>query len=285
MKTWLRRSAGLGAAAWVVVAAVAPFGLLEKLFLLAPLVLVPLAFALIEPAPWMSAVLQPIAAAAATAAFFVPPGFVAAGLATPWAVLTGVAALEGLMRLRSFAREELVLTLALFMLPVGGFWLVATRAGFAPMGFAEPIVLLTAVHFHYTVFLAPLLAVLAGRGRRLFLLAGPGLLAGTVLLAVGFVVSPVLKLAAAALLVAAAGAVAILQLQARRGMASRPARILLALSGASLLAGMAIAGAYELGFYTGAAWLSIPEVARSHGPLNGLGFALAGLVAWTLERG
>lgn len=284
MKIWLRRSALLGAAAWAVVAAVAPIGLLEKLFLLAPLVLLPLAFALLEPAPWMVGVLQPLAAAAATASFLVAPGFTAAGLATPWAVLTGVAALEGLLRLRSFAREELVLTLALFLLPVGGFWLVATRAGFAPMDFPEPIVLLTAVHFHFTVFLAPLLAVLAGRGRPLFLLAGPGLLAGTVLLAVGFVVSPTLKLAAVGLLVLAATAVAVLQWRAAGGLANRTARLLLRVSALSLLAGTALAGAYEVGVHTGAAWLSIPAMVRTHGPLNGLGFAALGLVAWTLER-
>jgi len=37
-------------------------------------------------------------------------------------------------------------------LAVGGAWLVASRLGMRPMGIQEPIVLLTAVHFHYAGF-------------------------------------------------------------------------------------------------------------------------------------
>jgi hypothetical protein len=286
MTIWLRRSAMAGAVAWAVVAALAPFGLIEKLFLLAPLVAVPLAFALLEPAPWMSAILQPFAAASATASFFVPPGAAAAGLAVPWAILTGVAALEGLMRIRTWSFEEVVTTASLLLLPVGGGWLLASRAGFAPLGFGEPIALLTAVPFHFTAFLAPTLAVLAGRGSRgpLFAASSLGILGGTPLLAVGFVFSPVLKLAAVFVIVAALGGVAVLQLRALARLKRRMSKTLLALSSAALLAGMLIAGLYELGFFTARGWLSIPQVARSHGLLNGLGFAVAGLMAWTLER-
>lgn len=285
MTTWLRRSALLGALVWGVVAATAPFGLLEKLFLLAPLVAIPLGFALLDPPPWMSAVLQPFAAAAATASFYVAPGYTAAGLAVPWAILTGVAALDALLRLRDFKVETLVRTGAFLLLPVGGGWLLATRAGFAPLGFPEPIVLLTAVHFHFTAFLAPLLAIQAREGSRpLFLIAGPGILLGTPLLAVGFVVSPALKLAAVGFLVLVLAALALLQLLAARRMSQPLPRALLGLSSLSLLGGMSIALVYEAGFYSGAAWLSIPQVARSHGPLNGLGFAVAGLVAWNLRK-
>jgi hypothetical protein len=286
MSTWLRRSATAGAVAWAVVAAVAPIGLIEKLFLLAPLVAVPLALALLEPAPWMSAILQPFAAASATASFFVPPGAVAAGLAAPWAILTGVALLEGLMRIRTWSFDEVVTTVSLLLLPVGGGWLMASRAGVAPMGFGEPIAILTAVHFHFTAFLAPALAVLAGRERPgpLYAASALGILAGTPLLAVGFVFSPALKLGAVFLLVAALGGVAVSQLRAMPRLKRRMSKILLATSSAALLAGMLIAGLYEIGFFTARGWLSIPQVARVHGPLNGLGFAVAGLMAWTLER-
>ena len=278
MKTWLRRSALAGAVAWTALAAFAPFGLMEKLFLLAPLVAMPLAFALLEPAPWMTAVLQPFAAAAATASFFLPPGWTAAGLATPWAILTGVALLEALMRIRRYSPDTLLLTAAHFLLPVGGFWLLATRAGFAPMGFPEPIVLLTAVHFHFTAFLAPLLAVQAGAR-----LPAAAILFATPLLAVGFVYSPLLKLIAVIFLSTSLAALALQQLRVRTS--TRLARVLLATSSLCLLAGMALAVVYEAGFFSGAATLAIPQVARSHGPLNGLGFALAGLVAWTHEKG
>jgi hypothetical protein len=289
MKTWLRGSAAAGAVAWTIVALVAPIGLIEKLFLLAPLVALPLAFALLEPAPWMLTILQPVAAASATASFFVPPGYVAAGLAAPWAILTGVAALEGLLRFRSFAFEDVATTVSMLFLPVGGGWLIASRAGVAPMGFGEPIALLTAVHFHFTVFLAPTLAVLAGRGTRggtraLFVASTAGILVGTPLLAVGFMASPLLKLVAVFLLVASVSGVALLQALAVPRLSGRMSKLLLALSSAAVVAGMVLAALYEIGFFTGSGGLSIPQVARSHGPLNGLGFALGGLMAWTLER-
>jgi hypothetical protein len=48
-------------------------------------------------------------------------------------------------------------------LPIGGAWLVASRLGIQPLGFGDTIVLLTAVHFHFAGFAAPVLAGLAGR--------------------------------------------------------------------------------------------------------------------------
>src|SRR5207248_112668 len=52
---------------------------------------------------------------------------------------------------------------ALVLLPVGGGWLICSRAGVQPGGFGEPIVSLTAAHFHYAGFGALTLAGLAGR--------------------------------------------------------------------------------------------------------------------------
>lgn len=285
MTRWLRRSAAIGAVAWTAVA-FTPIGWIEKLFLLAPLVCVPLALALLNPAPWMSAILQPFAAAAATASFFVAPGYVAAGIAVPWAILTGVVTLESLMRIRTWSFEEVASLVASLLLPVGGFWLLASRAGFAPMGFGEPIAILTAVHFHFTAFLAPALAALAaeGRARKPAILSTAALFVGTPLLAVGFVVSPLLKLLAVFLLVLALWGVATAQILALSRLKGRMSKTLLLLSSASLAAGMVVAGLYEIGFFTARGWLSIPQVARIHGPLNGLGFALGGLMAWTLER-
>ena len=60
------------------------------------------------------------------------------------------------------------------------------------------------------------------------------------------------------------------------------ARILLSLSSASLLGGMACALAYAVGEFTGIGLISLGQMARIHGPLNGLGFVLGGLLGWTL---
>ena len=61
----------------------------------------------------------------------------------------------------------------------------------------------------------------------------------------------------------------------------RPRKILLAVSSVAVIAGMVLAGIYEHGFYTGRTWISIPTMAWSHGILNGVGFSLLGLLAWT----
>ncbi|NJN44183.1 MAG: YndJ family transporter [Anaerolineae bacterium] len=42
-------------------------------------------------------------------------------------------------------------------------WLLASRLGANPLGFTEPIILLTAIHFHFAGFAAPIIAGLVGR--------------------------------------------------------------------------------------------------------------------------
>jgi hypothetical protein len=45
--------------------------------------------------------------------------------------------------------EEIVIDISLFNIGVGGVWFVASRFGLPFIGFTDPIVSLTAVHFHY----------------------------------------------------------------------------------------------------------------------------------------
>ena len=77
-----------------------------------------------------------------------------------------------------------------------------SRLGIQPLGFGDTIVLLTAAHFHYAGFAAPILTGLAGRilsdapstTRRLFVVAGIAITIGTPIVATGITVSPVLAL-------------------------------------------------------------------------------------------
>jgi protein-S-isoprenylcysteine O-methyltransferase Ste14 len=89
--------------------------------------------------------------------------------------------------------------------------------------------------------------------------------------------------AAAFAVSAAVAAIGVGQLGVIPSLRTRAARALLAVSSAAVLACMALAGVYALGEYLRTGWLSIPEMARTHGALNALGFALCGLLAWTLE--
>jgi hypothetical protein len=62
----------------------------------------------------------------------------------------------------------------------------------------------------------------------------------------------------------------------------RGARVMLAISAASVVAAMVFAGIYALGKYNGRVWLDIPEMAAMHGVINAVGFSLCGLVGWNL---
>jgi hypothetical protein len=48
---------------------------------------------------------------------------------------------------------------------------------------------------------------------------------------------------------------------------------------------MALAALYGSRFFVSVPWLDIPWMRALHGTTNSLGFALAGLLAWTLAAG
>jgi hypothetical protein len=271
--------------------------------LLAVLVCTPLALALAATAGlagrhgWAYLVarrLQPGAALLVVASYLLPSGLPAAILATPWLAFTGLIALFGLGRLLSRGVESAAaacIDAGLLYLPVGGGWLVLSRLGANPLDFGDTIVLLTAVHFHYAGFIGPILAGLAGRAlspaqhvaRWAFRLVAGGVIAGPPLLAAGITLSPALETVAAVLLAGSlVGLAAITALAVVPRLRSRPARGLLLMSAAASAGAMLLAMAYGLGALSGVRLLSIPQMVQVHGWANALGFALCGLLAWTL---
>lgn len=264
---------------------IGPIGVVEFLFLLASTVIVPLGLGFLPDAWPVRAArkVQPVAGGMVIVSFFLPIGVTAALFAAPWLLVNGLVAIGGLLVLRKSLREgvpALLLVAAMLFPPVGGIHLVASRYGHPLGGFPEPIILLTAVHFHYTAFAAPILASLASRSSVLARIGGIGLVGGTPLLAAGFLFSPHLKSAAVGLLV-----LSVLVLAAAQGIAatresSTLGKSLLILSSLSVIAGMVLAAVYEHGFATGRSWISIPAMAWSHGILNGIGFSLGGLLGW-----
>src|SRR6266849_9996902 len=171
---WLFGSAAIGALVWATLAVAFFAGhiklnLIEVLFLLAPLVIAPLGlqFArLLTPTgnellPERGArLLQPFATVFAAASFWLAPGQRAAALVSIWLLFCGLVALAGLQRLLRGAfgaAHQLCVAVSFGYLVIGGGWLVLSRLGETPMHFAEPIVLLTGVHFHFTGFSLPLI--------------------------------------------------------------------------------------------------------------------------------
>jgi len=262
-------------------------GLMEGLFLLAIWAIVPLGMGFLPDSPPLRLAkrLQPWAAALATISFFVPKGPLAAGLALPWLGVNGLVALSGLLQLKTTLTQgipRLLQLAAMFFPVVGGVHLVASRDGYPLAGFPEPIILLTAIHFHYTAFAAPILASLAARST-IALYSGLGLIGGTPLLAAGFLFSPILKVVGVGILCVSVIGLAIGQLTVAPSLTGR-SRALLTLSSLAVIAGMILAAIYEHGFYTGRTWIAIPTMAWSHGILNGVGFSLCGLLAWRRAR-
>ena len=295
LRKWRQRSAIAGGAAWLAAAAVgfgARLDLIEMLFLLAPLVIVPLGLELVAPHAGgllvfrAATLLQPFAAVTAALSFWLDPGLPAALAACAWLLVATLAALPAIFSVPRTLVEACERA-ALLYLPAGGGWLVLSRLGAAPLGFEEPIVLLTAVHFHYAGFAAPLLAAAVGRAlavgwpRFLFRFAAGVAVAGPALLAAGFVVSPRFKVIAALLLAAGLAALSAVTFaglgHVRRGVARAFAAV-----SAALLPGMALAGVYAAGEFAGRPWPDIPQMAALHGVANSIGFALCGLIAWNL---
>jgi hypothetical protein len=275
---------------------------IELLFLLGPLVIVPLGLGLcLRSVPGM-AIQLPIrlaryfqfpAALCAAASFWFPQGTSPTILALPWFGVSCLLGFQGLMNLlrRGFRTWGAGCAIVSFLyLPIGCAWLVASRSGLSPMGFQEPIVLLTAVHFHFAGFGAPLLAAAAGMAtekkgfalRRIFKFFAAGVLAGPGLLAAGFVIGPHFKLAMALVVAGSEVGLALFFLANVGALRPRLAQVFVAFSAACVLFAMVLAGVWAIGEFPLQPFVHLDEMARFHGTANALGFVFCGLVGWTL---
>jgi hypothetical protein len=156
------------------------------------------------------------------------------------------------------------------------------------MGFGDTIVLLTAVHFHFAGFAAPVLAGLAGRVlvrspsiSKAFAVAVVCILSGTPLVAAGITFSPRLALIGAIVISAGLLVLAILVLGwVLRSLDSFVAQTLLVISSLSSVFAMILACLYAYSLVARTVIVDIPQMALTHGILNSFGFALSGLLAW-----
>jgi hypothetical protein len=303
----MSRSAIAGGVVWIGLAAAsrlqwARLNTIELLFLLGPLVIVPLGLELCaRSAPEMGIEtnlrsvhrFQLPAALCATASFWFPQKISATILVLPW---LGFGCFIGLIGLMSLLRGEfrklrtVCMIVSFLYLPVGCAWLVASRLGLSPMGFQEPIVLLTAVHFHFAGFAAPLLALAAGAAvekkavvqQQIFKTLAAGVLAGPGLLAAGFVIGPGLKLAMALVVACSEVGLSLFFLASIGAMRPRLAQMFVTISAASVLFAMVLAGVWAIGEFPLQPFVHLDEMARLHGTANAFGFVLCGLVGWTL---
>ena len=220
--------------------------------------------------------------------FFVPQSSLAAGMATPWMLVTWGLAGVGLLHAwrRRFAIDAaLGADIGLMLLSIGGAWAVMYRLGRWPGGFEPVIAELTAVHFHYAGFALPVIVslVAAESNNALTRSLAPLVAVAVLLLAIGITFSPLVELLAAGLVVGAALLLATLLWRVASRTARITARWLLVLSGLSLAAGAALAILYALGEFTGAHWIGIPRMIPWHGLTMAFGFALPALLGFRLR--
>lgn len=308
---WAQTSAAVGALFWLLLLLIPsqePFDLriIKAIFLLGALCIVPLGLSLVATPDRdnrhsvfyrLALLIQPFGAAMIVCSYLFEQGLLAALLASAWLITTALIAMFGLVRFlpRGATRaEEVTIDAGLIYLVIGGGWFVFSRYGLQPLGFGDTIVLLTAIHFHYAGFAAPILVGLAGRtlsdtdvrARRLLWMSCLAVITGTPLVAAGITFSPGLALAGASLI--SVGLWLLAALVVWRVLSNLPthagARIMLFISSATSCVAMVLACLYAYSIVAERLILSIPQMAMFHGVANALGFSLCGLIAWSFIR-
>lgn len=229
----------------------------------------------------------------AAASFFLDTGLASATLVSVWLVVTGLVSVSALLEVlgkRSLDVVFIMRGVACAYLSFGAGWLVLSRLGIRPLDFTDAVVELTAVHFHFAGFAAPLIAASAvswmkarERSASFLGLAGLGVIAAMPVIALGTTFSSMLAALGALLLGLSLFVIAIVTLASIVPlMNGKGARLLLTASSISILIGMLLGIQYGLGQWLGTPSLGIARMAQIHGTLNALGFSLCGLVGWRL---
>ncbi len=251
----------------------------------------PLAERLLRVARWTA--LPAIVTLAVTFAL-APP--VAGIFAIPWLLVASIGALAAGLDALALARRDWraivvpnrrhAVWAALVFLAVGAGHATADRFGVQPFGFAPTIVLLTAVHFHIAGFVL-LVAGLEAERIRPWLATRLGLasaIVGIPVTAVGFFGIPAAALLGALLVSFGGAGIGLGILRAAGNRANVAGRWLARVAGIALLVAMPLAAGYAIGQALGVSWLDIPIMARTHGALNIVGFAIPVAIAMALER-
>jgi hypothetical protein len=278
--------------------------ILSSILMLAVTALFPLARWLLEDPSsprrtWVERIVAlgyPLAIPATIAALCFSPGRIAFGLSLPWLLITLLISGQGLQRLleNGVSRlEEMCLDIGRVFLGIGGAWFAASRfGGDTVFGFSEPIITLTAIHFHYAGFFTSLMVGWRGRelssanrlARPLWKLAALGTLIGVPLLAAGISLSPGIESAAALVL---AGSVCLYAVLVLTALFDRPSKI-----GSILLAISSLSAFYSMGWAARYGWhrsspIPGPDIGTMilrHGVLNAFIFAGWGILGWFLTR-
>ncbi|MGB9930541.1 YndJ family protein [Haloarcula amylolytica] len=292
-------SAVLGTAVWLALTATGELDAIERALALAPLVLVPLAlrtavigaFQMPENRFTTTAIwLQPVGALLFAVSLVVPsPTPLAAALATPWLVVTGLLGLAALARtLRDgLTLPETAIDAGFAYVSVGAIALLLAHLDLT-FWFDRVIIRLTAVHFHYAGFVLPVAAGLTGRHlgdhSRGFRTAVGVILVGPALIAVGIAFSPLVEVVAVSVFTVAVAAFGVVVLSRVIPTCPQLQGLLLGIAAVALPISMALALGYGVSTFTGRSLgLTISTMVALHGSLNAFGFGLCATLGWRLS--
>ena len=204
-----------------------------------------------------------VAAGATAVALQLPIGVGAAALVLPWVAVTTLMAWQ----------QQ---TLAALYAVVASTSLVVSRLGLEPFDLHEPIIQLTAVHYTYAGTAALVLAHRTNSTAALAFTAG-----APPVVALGFITHSALpQVGGAVLMTIGVWLTATHHLRAatRRATGTPATRALLGVSGLAVWIPMVLAVSWAAGQHWSIPILSIPDMARTHGVGNAVGFALCGLL-------
>ncbi|CAM3955287.1 YndJ family protein [Alkalicoccus chagannorensis] len=210
-----------------------------------------------------------------------------------WFVFTIFVAWCGVNRVRLrglYPAEETIIDVGLIFLGVGGFWLVLSEGGIDRLlPYDEVTMQLTAVHYHYSAAVIPILTGAFGRllvtvrqdtGRAYRLLA-IGTACGSPLIALGVIQGPPLELVYVGIYSILLYWLCIWWLVFIPNMTAR-VRICILLASASLMISMGVSVLYAWGATFGNPLVNLADMFFWHGAVNALGFSLFGVLGWYL---
>jgi hypothetical protein len=269
--------------AWLAGMVLLPAPLAARIFLLAPLVIVPRLIRILPERPWVDRLggwTALLVALPLIASFAMASGPLSAALAVPWVVLALVGAAaavrHGLAGLPSilYPRRlpDLGIDVALGLWGAGAVFLVTERFGL-DIGFAPVIVLLTATHFHFAGFGLLALASVMAFSRPWLRLPVAGLVVGIPVTALGFILVSDAICAIGAVVVGTSGigvGIALVTSRVTDGI-----DWLGRVAGVALLVGMPLGIAWSLAILTGSPFLDLEAMVRTYGVLNSLAVLLA----------
>lgn len=269
------------------------FHIVEVLVLLSVLLFVPLGLMMIDknrrdgstlPLAKFISLLYPYAALSAVLAFLTDMAVFAA----IWFIYTGLVALFGISRLLERGRKpigELSIDSGLMYLSLGGFWFFAYAADIQVMHFTKLTILLTAIHFHYSAFVLPILASFLGRktlsNRKWYAAMTLVIVLSPLTVAIGITYSRLIEFLAVLVYVAALYAYGFFVF--RTAFRKKAAKILLSFSAAVLVATISFSLIYAYGRVQESVTLTISEMIFIHGAVNAFGVVLPALIGWMIE--